>query len=121
MVALLCQVLIKQNCKYCLPNKNSLVGLCTINTDLVAEKMLCLRNFSQILILVLKLSKRISPAIFSLSFYSPWTPGQIATKLGTKYVMYQQLANFVLKKDIYVNRLESVNFGIQMCILQIRM
>ena len=78
-------------------------------------------NFSQILILVLKFSKRISPAILSLSFYSPWTRGQIGTKLGTKYVMYQQLANFVLKKDIYVNRLESVNFGIQMCILQIRM
>ena len=42
---------------------------------------------------------------------SPWDWGQIGTKLGTEHAIYQKLANFMWKKDIYVNRLESVTFG----------
>ena len=44
--------------------------------------------------------------------------------IGTKLVsnweqnIYENLANFMCKKDIHVNRLESVIFGMQMCILQ---
>ena len=41
-------------------------------------------------------------------------------KLGIKHVINQKLAYFMHKKDIYVNRLESVIFGMQMCILQTR-
>ena len=32
-------------------------------------------------------------------------------KLGIKHITYQKLANFMQKKDIYVNRVESVIFG----------
>ena len=32
-------------------------------------------------------------------------------KLGAKHARYQKLANFMSKKDIYVNRLQSVTFG----------
>ena len=31
--------------------------------------------------------------------------GHLGIKLGTEHVIYQKLANFMLKKDIYVNRL----------------
>ena len=41
--------------------------------------------------------------------FSPWDRDQIGVKLGTEHV-YQKLANFLYKKDIHVNRLESVIF-----------
>ena len=47
-----------------------------------------------------------------LKVTSPWDWAQIVLKLGTKHVIYQKLANFMQKKDIYVNNLESVIFGI---------
>ena len=34
----------------------------------------------------------------------------IGTKLGTKHVVYLQLASFTLNKDVYVNELGSVFF-----------
>ena len=44
--------------------------------------------------------------------YSPWDQDQIVIKLGTQLIIHQKLANFFYKKDIHVNRLESVIFGI---------
>ena len=41
--------------------------------------------------------------------FSPWDRDQIGVKLGTEHV-YEKLANFLYKKDIHVNRLESVIF-----------
>ena len=38
-----------------------------------------------------------------LYHHNPWYRGQIGTKLGTKHVIYQKLANF--------KRLESIIFG----------
>ena len=43
--------------------------------------------------------------------YSPWDWDQIGIKLGTEHAIYQMLANFMYKKYIHVNRLESVIFG----------
>ena len=43
--------------------------------------------------------------------YSPWDRDQIDIKLGTEQIIYEKLANFMFKKDIHVNRLESVIFG----------
>ena len=43
--------------------------------------------------------------------YSPWDRDQIGIKLETEYIIYEKLANFMYKKDINVNRLESVIFG----------
>ena len=43
--------------------------------------------------------------------YSPWDRDQIGIKLETEYIIYEKLANFMYKKDIHVNRLESVIFG----------
>ena len=51
---------------------------------------------------------------------SSWDQGQIGFKLGTNHVIYQKLASFTQKKDIYVNRLESVFLDMKMCILQTR-
>ena len=39
---------------------------------------------------------------------SQWDWGQTGIKLETKHVMYQKLVNDMDKKDIYVNRLETV-------------
>ena len=50
--------------------------------------------------------------------YSPWDRDQIGIKLGTDYIIYQKLENFMYKKDIHVNRIESGIFGMQMRILQ---
>ena len=50
--------------------------------------------------------------------YSPWDRDQIGIKFGTDYIIYQKLENFMDKKDIHVNRIESGIFGMQMCILQ---
>ena len=36
---------------------------------------------------------------------------EIGIKLGTDYIIYQKLTNFMYKKDIHVNRLESGIFG----------
>ena len=44
--------------------------------------------------------------------YSPRHRDQIGIKLGTDYIIYQKIANFMYKKDIHVNRLESGIFGI---------
>ena len=44
--------------------------------------------------------------------YSPWDRDQIGIKLGTDYIIYQKLANFMYKKDIHGNRLASVILGI---------
>ena len=49
--------------------------------------------------------------------YSPWDQDQIVIKLGTQHIIHQKLANFIYKKDIHVNRLESVIFGMEICIL----
>ena len=43
--------------------------------------------------------------------YSSWDPDQVGIKLGTDYIIYQKLANFIYKKYIHVNRLESGIFG----------
>ena len=40
--------------------------------------------------------------------FSSWDQGQIGIKSETKHVIYLKLASFTYKKDIYVNRLESV-------------
>ena len=50
--------------------------------------------------------------------YNPCDWNQIGMKLGTEYIIYQKLANFIYKDDIHVNRLESIIFGMSMCILQ---
>ena len=42
--------------------------------------------------------------------YIPWDEAQIGIKLGTQHIIYQKLANFMSKKDIHVNSLESVIF-----------
>ena len=42
---------------------------------------------------------------------SPWDWGQIDIEVGTKHVIYQKLEIFLLKNNIYVDRLESVIFG----------
>ena len=42
---------------------------------------------------------------------SPWDWGQIDIELGTKHVIYQKFEIFLLKNNIYVDRLESVIFG----------
>ena len=42
---------------------------------------------------------------------SPWDWEHNGIKLGAEHVIYQRLANFVQKKDIYFNRIESVIFG----------
>ena len=44
-------------------------------------------------------------------FNSTCDQSQIGIKLGAKHVMHQKLATFLRKKDIFVNRLESVIFG----------
>ena len=44
----------------------------------------------------------------SYSYYSPWYRDQIGISLRTKPVIYQKLAYFMQRKDIYVNRLGSV-------------
>ena len=38
--------------------------------------------------------------------YSPWDRDKIGIKLGTDYIIYQNLANFMYRKDTHVNRLE---------------
>ena len=43
--------------------------------------------------------------------YSSWDWDQIGIKLGADYIIYKQLANFMFKNDIHVNRLESGIFG----------
>ena len=43
--------------------------------------------------------------------YSPWDWAQIGIKLETRHVIYQKLENVLQKKDIYVNRRESVIFS----------
>ena len=50
--------------------------------------------------------------------YSPRDWDQIGTKLGTEHIIYKNLANFMYKKVIHVRRLQSVIFGMEMCILQ---
>ena len=40
--------------------------------------------------------------------FSSWDQSQIGIKSETKHVIYLKLASFTYKKDIYVNRLESV-------------
>ena len=40
--------------------------------------------------------------------FSSWDQGHIGIKFETKHVIYLKLASFTYKKDIYVNRLESV-------------
>ena len=52
------------------------------------------------------------------TIYNPWHRGQIGTKLRTKLVIHQKLANFIYKKDLYVNRCERVTFSMWMCILE---
>ena len=42
---------------------------------------------------------------------SPWDWSQIGIKLETRYVIYHKLENVLQKKDIYVNRRESVIFS----------
>ena len=42
-----------------------------------------------------------------MHYDSPWDRGQIGFKLGSEHVIYQNLAGFMLKKDIHVNRLEN--------------
>ena len=44
--------------------------------------------------------------------YSPWDRDKIGIKLGKDYIIYQNLANFMYRKDTHVNRLENVIFGI---------
>ena len=44
--------------------------------------------------------------------YSPWDRDKIGIKLGTDYIIYQNLANSMYRKDTHVNRLENVIFGI---------
>ena len=41
----------------------------------------------------------------------PWDRGQTGIELGTEHIIYQKLANFMCKKDIHVNSLEIVIFG----------
>ena len=43
--------------------------------------------------------------------YSPWDRDQISIKLGAEQIIYEKLANFMYKRDIHVNRLKSVIFG----------
>ena len=43
--------------------------------------------------------------------YSSSDRDEIGIKLGTDYIIYQKLTNFMYKKDIHVNRLESGIFG----------
>ena len=43
--------------------------------------------------------------------YSPWDWDQIGIKLEIEHVIYQMLENFMYKKYIHVNQLESVIFG----------
>ena len=38
--------------------------------------------------------------------------GHVGTKLEAKHIIYQKLANFMYKKDVYVDRLENVIFGL---------
>ena len=47
----------------------------------------------------------------NLHIVSPWDQGQTGIKLGTKHVIYQTLATFMEKENIYVNRLESFIFS----------
>ena len=42
-----------------------------------------------------------------MHYDSPWDRGQIDIKLGSEHVIYQNLADFMLKKDIHVNRFEN--------------
>ena len=44
--------------------------------------------------------------------YRPWDQGQIGIKLETEHVKYQNLANFMYKKEKHGNRLKSVIFGV---------
>ena len=44
----------------------------------------------------------------------------IVTKLGTKHVVYLELATFTSNNDVYVNSLESVFFDMYLRILQNR-
>ena len=50
------------------------------------------------------------------SFHNLWDWGQIGTKLRTKHVIYRKLEKFIWKKDVYVNRLESVSSLAYKCI-----
>ena len=50
--------------------------------------------------------------------YSPWDQDQIGIKSGADSIINRKLANVMYKKDIHVDRRESVIFGIKMCILQ---
>ena len=40
--------------------------------------------------------------------FSWWDQSQIGIKLGAKHVTYLKLASFIYKKDVYINRLDSV-------------
>ena len=42
---------------------------------------------------------------------SPWDQDQIGIKSETQHIIYQNLANFLSKKDIYVNRLEKTSLA----------
>ena len=42
------------------------------------------------------------------NFNSPWDWDHIGIELGAKHIIHKKLANFMQKKDIYINRLESV-------------
>ena len=48
---------------------------------------------------------------FSMLLCSPWGWGHIGIKLATIRAIYQKFANFMQKKDIYVNRFASVIFA----------
>ena len=50
-------------------------------------------------------------SVYQKQIDSPWDWGHIGIKLGTKQVIYQTVVNFMKKKDIYVNRLQIVIFG----------
>ena len=52
--------------------------------------------------------------------FSLWDRDHIGIKLGTKHVVYLKLGSFTSNKNVYVNRLESVFFDMEMCILQNR-
>ena len=47
--------------------------------------------------------------------FSTWDQNQIGIKLETGHFIHQKIANFMLKKGIYVYRLESVIFAMQIC------
>ena len=63
-----------------------------------------LKNNLECDVKTIKVDLRLS----ALKPYSSWDQGQ----MGAKYVVYQTLANFIQKKDIYGNRLEIVIYSI---------